>query len=203
MKDKLIEIKDNILLYKSLKPSLSAINNFDFNIELWDRNLKVDHTILTLENKGEFDSEVNWAINNNFKIIKQPGIYPYDYCDVDSDFDDSLSMYFCSIEISNKGKIVMVAPRNSNDATSKYLDKYGKRGIHHLGIEINDIEEEIIKWGKLGFKQLSNIIEDDGLTQVFIKNDEGQILELLKRTNDLQETFTCKNANELRVSENQ
>lgn len=203
MKDTLIELKDNILFYKSSKPNLSTMNNFKFNVELWDRSLKIDHTILTLKNKKEFDREVNWAIKNNLKIIKQPGIYPYDYCDIDSDFDESLSMYFCSIELSNKGKVVIVAPRYSNDATSKYLDKYGIQGIHHLGIEIKDIEEEIIKWERLGFNQLSNIVEDDGLTQVFVKNDEGQIIELLKRTNDLQETFTCKNANKLRISENQ
>lgn len=202
MEDKIIEIKGNVLFYKAAKPSLSTIKNFDFNIELWDRKLKIDHTTLTLENKKEFDIEVNWAIKNNLKMINQSGVYPYDYCNVDSDFDDNLSMHFCSIEISSKGKIVMVAPRHSNDATSKYLVKYGKQGIHHLGVEINDIEEEIIKWRKLGFMQLSNIVEDNGLTQVFIKNDEGQIIELLKRTNDLQETFTCNNANKLRVSEN-
>lgn len=202
MKNGIIEIKDNILYYNVKKPSLTTLKNFNFNIELWDTLLKIDHIVLTLSNKVEFDGEVEWAIENNLNLIKQPGVYPYDYCEVDSEFDDNLAMFFCSIELNNGGKVVVVAPKNNNDATSKYLAKNGKQGIHHLGIEVENIEKEIIHWEKLGFLKLSNIVSDNGLTQVFVKNAEGQIMELLERSNDLQETFACVNANKLRISEN-
>ncbi len=202
MNNTVIEIKDNILLYKSKKPSLSVLKDFSFNVNLWNIWLNIDHITLTLKDKKAFDSEVEWAISNNLNLIKKPGIYPYDYCEVDDGFDDSLSMYFCSIDVRDKGKVVIVAPRNENDATSKYLAKYSNKGIHHLGVEVQDIEKEIINWRKIGFLKLSNIVKDEGLTQVFLKNKEGQIIELLERSNNLQETFTCNNANKLRISEN-
>lgn len=200
--ESIFNVIDGLISFKTI--DFADFSNYSFHDTLFGKKIKIDHFVLTAKTKDDFLLKVNKATNFGFQIVINPGVYPDDFHDLPSDFNRSLSMNLCVIKYpeNKNGTIVIVSPVYNNDEIHKFIANRGIKAVHHIGVEVNNIEGGIITWKNMKFNQFSNIMSDNGLHQVFMKNEEGQIVELLEKQNTNQATFTFNNASRLRISEN-
>ncbi len=78
-------------------------------------------------------------------------------------------------------KLELLEATNENSPIAKYLDKRGE-GIHHIAFEVEDIEAEIVRLRKEGFKILNETPKKgaDNKLVVFVhpKSANGVLVEL-------------------------
>lgn len=198
--ESIFNVVDGLISFKTV--DFVDFSNYSFHDTLFGKKIKIDHFVLTAKN--DFLLKVNEAANFGFQIVINPGVYPDDFHDLPSDFNQSLSMNLCVIKYpgNENGTVVIVSPVYNDDEIHKFIANRGIKAVHHVGVEVNNIEDGIITWKNMKFKQFSNVMSDNGLHQVFMQNKEGQIVELLEKQNKNQATFTFKNASGLRISEN-
>jgi len=80
-----------------------------------------------------------------------------------------------------ESKIELLQATNPNSAIAKFIDKKGE-GIHHIAFEVEDIEAEIERLSKEGFKLIHNIpkLGADNKRIAFLhpKSTNGVLVEL-------------------------
>ena len=192
--------QDGLMVFHKGKTDMTALTGYHFIAKLFGELVEVDHFNIIYPTQEAFQQQVQNATDNNFKIV-ECGIYPDDFCSEADGFPANLSMHFASLLSPNGGLIVLASPKNTGDQLSGFLQKRGKRGVHHIAIKVQYLEIQIEKWIAKGFTQTSPVAEDGGIKQCFLTNQFGQIIELIERTEEGTATFTCNNINKLRQSE--
>jgi hypothetical protein len=111
-------------------------------------------------------------------------------------------MYFLSVLMPSGGILVLDAPHAPNDQLDRLLQERGLNAVHHVALRVNDIDTAAEIWRNKGFMPLSATPQNDGcLCQWFLRNQTGQIVELICRYCEGSATFSCQNSTGLRLSE--
>ena len=81
--------------------------------------------------------------------------------------------------------IVLLQGTGEDSQIAQYIREYGA-GIHHVAIEVDDIEQTVNQLSEQGFEFSTDIIHGPGLDQVFSQRDKGSgmMFELIQRTSE-------------------
>jgi methylmalonyl-CoA/ethylmalonyl-CoA epimerase len=101
---------------------------------------KIEHIGIAVSNLDE----------SNSIYAKILGVNPYKTETVES--EGVITSFFQT----DNTKIELLQGLKENNAISKFIEKRGE-GIHHIAFEVEDIEEEIKRLKKLGFKIINEI----------------------------------------------
>ena len=100
------------------------------------------------------------------------------------------------------GLVVLCAPHAGGDQTDRWQQERGLVAVHHVAIRVENVQNAATIWQNKNFKPMSDRALDYGsLTQWFLQNPAGQIIELIERHPGNNATFDCKNIAGLRLSE--
>jgi hypothetical protein len=100
------------------------------------------------------------------------------------------------------GLVVLDAPHAAGDQTDRFQQERGLAAVHHVAIRVENVQNAAIIWQTKTLNPLSERPLDYGsLTQWFLQNPAGQIIELIERHPGNNATFDCKNIAGLRLSE--
>ena len=193
--------QNGLLVFLKGRMNARKFAGYSFVAKIFGEIVDIDHFNIIFPSRNVFLREIKEAVANGFRISEGPGIYPQDFCSEADAFPANLSMNFCSLISRSGGLVVMAAPQNSGDQLSEFLHARSNRGVHHIAIKVQHLQSKIEHWLSKGFKQQSPIAEDGGIKQCFLTNQQGQIIELIERTGDGMQTFTCNNIQQLRKSE--
>tara|TARA_B100000965_G_C19205800_1_gene589411 strand:- start:161 stop:568 length:408 start_codon:yes stop_codon:yes gene_type:complete len=85
-----------------------------------------------------------------------------------------------------KSKIELLEGIGKNSAITKFIEKKGE-GIHHIAIEVDDIEKEIKRLKKEGFKPINNSISKGANNKLISflhpKETNGVLIEICQKIN--------------------
>lgn len=97
---------------------------------------------------------------------------------------------------SKEFAVVLLTSLTENSQVDKYIKKYGP-GLQHVAFSVEDIEITYEELSANGMQFSTNIIEADGLKQLFTKRDPntGMMHEFIQRVDN--STFDEKNINQL------
>ncbi|MFI5011292.1 MAG: VOC family protein [Hyphomicrobiales bacterium] len=78
--------------------------------------------------------------------------------------------------------IVLVQGCEPASQVSRFVEKFGA-GVQHLAISVTDLDATMKRLGKVGGAADIDIIEGDGIRQVFLRRDDGSgvRIELIER----------------------
>ncbi len=127
-----------------------------------------------------------------------------EFCDETfiADMPKDLWLNLATVDIQGRGLLVLVSPTETGDQIHRFVQRHGLSGVHHIAVLCEDVDEEAALLFAEGWKRTSvEPARDGGLIQWFIKNQIGQILELISRPSQSHNTFTCNNIRLLRSSE--
>ena len=100
------------------------------------------------------------------------------------------------------GLVVLDAPHAAGDQKNRFQQARGLAAVHHVAIRVENVQNAAKIWQNKNFQPLSDRPLDYGsLTQWFLQNPAGQIIELIERHPGDNATFDCKNIAGLRLSE--
>ncbi len=100
------------------------------------------------------------------------------------------------------GLVVLDAPHAADDQKNRFQEERGLAAVHHVAIRVENVQNAATIWQNKNFQPLSDRALDYGsLTQWFLQNPAGQIIELIERHPGNNATFDCKNIAGLRLSE--
>jgi len=177
-----------------------SIAQIQREVMLFDQVVDLDHFVVTLQDSAELLEYKDELLRLGGEIIEGPGLWPNDFCE-NSAFPDDLSMNFASVLLKTGVIAVLASPHTPNDQLDRFLAERGSNAIHHVAINITDFQRAQLGWLKRSFTPLSRLLDDKTLAQQFLRNRQGQILELIRRFAQNQVTFTCDNLKGLRQSE--
>lgn len=85
---------------------------------------------------------------------------------------------------AGESSLELIESTAKDSAVSKFIQKRGE-GIHHICLEVDDIEKEIVRLKNLGFQFVNEKPEDggDGFRVVFLhpKSTNGVLIELAEK----------------------
>ena len=193
-----INENQGLLVHDDISPE--HIARIERDPVLFQQPVALDHVVVTLRDSVHLLEYQHELLKLGGKIIEGPGTWPGDFCTEDT-FPDDLSMYFASALLTTGVVAVLAAPHKANDQLDRFRIERGPKAVHHVAIAVANIEQARASWLERSFRPLSRLLDDGNLAQQFLRNDQGQILELIKRRNQNQATFTCDNLKGLRQSE--
>jgi hypothetical protein len=177
--------------------------NAGFAIELAGRSYRVDHYLQVLPSKEEWELFTTALNRVGCPTVEGPALWPVDFCDETfADTPQDLWLNLATVDIQGRGLVVLVSPVKAGDQIHRFFKRHGPTGVHHIAVLCEDVDEEALLFFAKGWDRTSaEPARDGGLTQWFLKNSAGQILELINRPNQSHNTFTCNNIQSLRSSE--
>ena len=86
----------------------------------------------------------------------------------------------------NDSKIELIEGTDQNSTVAKFVKKKGE-GIHHIAIEVHDIQNEIKRLKKQGFNTIKNTVSEGAngklISFLYPKDTNGVLIELCQKTN--------------------
>ena len=86
----------------------------------------------------------------------------------------------------NDSKIELIEGTDQNSTVAKFVKKKGE-GIHHIAIEVDDIQNEIKRLKKQGFNTIKNTVSEGAngklISFLYPKDTNGVLIELCQKTN--------------------
>jgi methylmalonyl-CoA/ethylmalonyl-CoA epimerase len=86
-----------------------------------------------------------------------------------------------------EGGIELLEPTSPDSAIAKFIEKRGE-GVHHLSFEVDDIEAEILRLKREGFRMIDEKprLGAEGFKIAFLhpKSTNGVLVEISERTGD-------------------
>ena len=81
--------------------------------------------------------------------------------------------------------IVLLQGTSEESQVSRYVQEYGP-GVQHVALAVDNLEEAADKLRSQGFDFATNLINGNGLKQIFSKRDKnsGMMYELIERTGE-------------------
>lgn len=162
----------------------------------------LDHVAITVGDDAEHLEFLSRATGAGGVIVEGPGVWPQDFCSDLDGFPRDLEMVFGTIQFPTGGLVVVAAPRRPGDQLSRFRHARGPWGVHHVALRTSDIERVSATREAAGWTPMSSgPTMSDGLAQLFLRNEDGQILELISRRAHGAATFSCANLASLRRTE--
>jgi hypothetical protein len=192
---------NGLLFYKQECKSPQFLNS-SFAITLFGEAVVVDHFVLLFSNLDTLTDYARVLVEYGARVVEGLGQWPQDFCPNLNQFPEDLSIYFLSALMPSGGILGLAAPHALNDQLARLLQERGLNAVHHVALRVNDVETAAEVWQKKGFMPLSATPQNDGcLCQWFLRNQAGQIVELICRYCEGSATFSCENSTGLRLSE--
>lgn len=167
------------------------------------RVLEVDHIAVTLPDADHHRIFMKQLRDNGAEVIEGPGVWPDDFCADPAIVLPDLSMLFATARLPG-GLLVVSAPNRLGDQLDRFRADRGGDAVHHVAILAHDVGQLAGELAVEGWLPLTTApIADGALVQWFLRNEAGQILELIARPAGGDATFTCRNIAALRGTEAQ
>lgn len=194
--------KNGLLEFKQELINPSFLTKWSFVTTLYGEHVFVDHFVITFPDRLTLEKRAESFLPLGAKIIEGPDIFPVEFCDNSTSVPQDLWLHLLTLLMPSGGLLVLDAPHADGDQLDRFLETRGESAVHHVAIRVDDVLQTANEWKQKGFKPLSTKPLNYGsLTQWFLKNSAGQIIELIQRHLDNNATFDCKNIAALRLSE--
>lgn len=194
--------KDGLLEFKKGFTNPQFLANWSFAAHLYGLPVWIDHFVLTFPNRSELENYAQSFHPFGAKIVEGPDLFPIKFCLENITVPTDLWIHLMTLLMPSGGLVVLDAPHAPGDQKDRFQRERGLEAVHHVAIRADDLYSTAKQWEKQGFQPLSERPLDYGsLTQWFLKNSAGQIIELIWRRPGNNATFDCNNIAGLRLSE--
>jgi 4-hydroxyphenylpyruvate dioxygenase-like putative hemolysin len=157
-------------------------------------NLKVDHFALALRSVEEIRSWFRLLVGTGARVIEEPALRG----------GPDESRWIAAVDLGGM-LFALVGPGCQGDSLDEFLRRMPGEVhafIHHIAFKTEDINCTLkILEDCSGFKRLGGPIYDPRMDQVFLKNPESRIFELVRRSPGFKGTFLDGNVAGLAQSE--
>ncbi len=169
-------------------------NEASFVVRIGTEVLGVDHVAIVLGSAAAYEELVADLVSHGGVILEGPGIWPDDFCEHLEHVSPDLSMRFATVKLESGGLLVISAPVAAGDQLDRWRAARGGDAVHHVAIHTDSLTSLAETLTAQGWKPMSEEPVSDGvLEQWFLRNEEGQILELIARSSEGSATFSCTN----------
>ncbi|MGL5059658.1 MAG: VOC family protein, partial [Microcoleus sp.] len=185
-----------------IKPEF--LSNWTFEAKLYGEIVSVDHFVITFPNRTDLENYAASFFPFGAKTVEGPDLFPINFCAGNIHVPSDLWLHLMTLLMPASGLVVLDAPHAAGDQKDRFQQARGLEAVHHVAIRVKNVQEAATIWQNKNFKPLSDRPLDYGsLTQWFLENPAGQIIELIERHPGNNATFDCKNIAGLRLSESQ
>jgi hypothetical protein len=183
-----------------IKPE--CLTNWTFETNLYGEPVWVDHFVITFPNRTALENYATSFRPFSVKTVEGPDLFPINFCAENITVPSDLWLHLMTLLMPAGGLVVLDAPHAVGDLTYRFQQERGLKAVHHVAIRVENVQNAARVWQNKNFKALSHSPLDAGsLTQWFMQNPAGQIIELIERHPGNNATFDCKNIAGLRLSE--
>jgi len=178
------------------------LTTWTFETHLYDEQVAIDHFVITFPSRTQLEKYAESFYPFGAKIVEGPDLFPINFCSQNINVPSDLWLHLMTLLMPAGGLVVLDAPHAAGDQTNRFQQERGLAAVHHVAIRVENVQNAAIIWQNKNFKPLSERPLDSGsLTQWFLQNPAGQIIELIERHPGNNATFDCKNIAGLRLSE--
>jgi hypothetical protein len=193
--------KTGLLNFDAAPPSPANLIGESFECDIFGETVTVDHLVVSLADADELRRYGEALESLGSVVVEGPGLWPYDFCADAVRVPRDLAMHFASFARPTDGVIVLSAPQAAGDQLNRFRRTRGAAAIHHLALRVEDVAAAAGSWARRGFAYLSPLLDDGQLQQQFLRNQAGQIIEMIQRRAGGSATFSCGNIAGLRRAE--
>lgn len=194
--------KSGLLEFKPGYATPEFFAQWSFHTEIYSKVVEVDHLVVSFPDFTTLENYAAALAKFQGRIVEGPGIFPLEFCPQNYNLTTDLWIHLETILMPSGGLIVLQAPHTKGDRTDRFIQERGLAAVHHVAIKVDDLQTAALTWQEKDFTPLSlEPVIGDSLTQWFLRNSAGQIIELINRSPENQATFFCKNIGGLRLSE--
>ncbi len=185
---------------ESIEPE--CLTNWNFETNLYGETVSIDHFVITFPSRTELEKYAESFRPYGAKIVEGPDLFPINFCEENISVPSDLWLHLMTLLMPAGGLVVLDAPHAAGDQTDRFQQERGLAAVHHVAIRVENVQNAAIVWQNKNFKPLSERpLDSSSLTQWFLQNPAGQIIELIERSSGNNATFDCKNIAGLRLSE--
>ena len=175
---------------------------WSFFTNLCGEQVFIDHYVLTFPDHIALQAYADALCLDDAQIVEGPGLFPEDFCPDNYNLAKDLWMHFLTVLMPSGGLLVLTSPYAPGDEKARFIQARGPAAVHHLAIRVDDMHAAALLWQQKGFQPLTSAPMDGRkLSQWFLENSDGQIIELINRSPDNNATFECQNIGGLRLAE--
>ncbi|WP_017718179.1 hypothetical protein [Kamptonema formosum] len=194
--------RNGLLEFKEGFTSPEFFAGWSFLTHLYGALVWIDHCLLTFPNQHSLEKYAESFRPFDAKVVEGPALFPQEFCRENTSVPADLWVHLQTLLLPSGGLVVLQAPHAAGDCTDRFLRERGLAGVHHVAIRADDVRAAAKLWKEKGFAPMSEKPLDYGsLTQWFLRNSAGQIIELIERQPGNNATFDCRNIAGLRLSE--
>ncbi|MEG4938933.1 hypothetical protein [Microcoleus sp. F4-D5] len=173
-----------------------------FETHLYDEQVAIDHFVITFPSRTELENYAESFYPFGATTVEGPDLFPLNFCAENINVPSDLWLHLMTLLMPAGGLVVLDAPHAPGDQTDRFQQARGLEAVHHVAIRVENVQKAAKIWQNKNFKPLSeHPLNSGSLTQWFVQNPAGQILELIERRPGNNATFDCKNIAGLRLSE--
>jgi hypothetical protein len=185
---------------KSIEPE--CLTKWTFETNLYGEPVWVDHFVITFPSRTALENYATSFRPYGAKTIEGPDLFPINFCADNINVPSDLWLHLMTLLMPAGGLVVLDAPHAPGDQTHRFQQERGLNAVHHVAIRVENVQTTATIWQNKNFKPLSDRpLESSLLTQWFLQNPAGQIIELIERRPGNNATFDCQNIAGLRLSE--
>lgn len=194
--------KSGLLEFKPGFATPEFFADWSFGTKIYDETVQIDHLVVSFPDFTSLENYAAVLVKLQGKIVERPGIFPLEFCPKNYNLTTDLWIHLETILMPSGGLVVLQAPHRVGDRTDRFIQERGLAAVHHVAIKVDDLQKAAFIWQEKGFLPLSlEPLTSDSLSQWFLRNSVGQIIELINRSPENQATFFCQNIGGLRISE--
>jgi hypothetical protein len=178
------------------------LTTWTFETNLYGEPVWIDHFVITFPSRTALENYAASFHPFGAKIVEGPDLFPINFCTENINVPSDLWLHLMTLLMPAGGLVVLDAPHTAGDQKDRFQRERGLTAVHHVAIRVENVQNAATIWQNKNFQPLSERPLDYGsLTQWFLQNPAGQIIELIQRRPGNNATFDCKNIAGLRLSE--
>jgi hypothetical protein len=178
------------------------LTTWTFETNLYGEPVWIDHFVITFPSRTALENYAASFYPLGAKTVEGPDLFPINFCAENINVPSDLWLHLMTLLMPAGGLVVLDAPHTAGDQKDRFQRERGLTAVHHVAIRVENVQNAATIWHNKNFKPLSERPLDYGsLTQWFLQNPAGQIIELIERRPGNNATFDCKNIAGLRLCE--
>jgi hypothetical protein len=178
------------------------LTTWTFETQLYYEKVAIDHFVITFPSRTQLENYAESFRPFGAKTVEGPDLFPINFCSENINIPSDLWLHLMTLLMPAGGLVVLDAPHAAGDQKNRFQQERGLAAVHHVAIRVENVQNAATIWQNKNFKPLSDQPLNYGsLTQWFLQNPAGQIIELIERRPGNNATFDCKNIVGLRLSE--
>ncbi|MEG4799171.1 hypothetical protein QUB63_01765 [Microcoleus sp. ARI1-B5] len=178
------------------------LTTWTFETHLYCEPVAIDHFVITFPSRTALENYAKSFGPFGATTVEGPDLFPINFCSENINVPSDLWLHLMTLLMPAGGLVVLDAPHAAGDQKNRFQEERGLAAVHHVAIRVENVQNAATIWQNKNFQPLSDRPLDYGsLTQWFLQNPAGQIIELIERRPGNNATFDCKNIAGLRLSE--